>query len=202
MVNNDLTLSRKKIKRKNRSSWLSLTRSHVGSRSSTSARCCSQSGRWSNRRWQVPTEPRKSWLLAAPSRQCSCDVDIFYLIKTQNSSKTDGNSWVSIPSHLHRQDVEQMEAKAVQSVGVGCRFDEGQERGHDGDHQDEGGKCWPERRKNKNQEIWCSLGHNAFDDSGLCDILKKKKCLKNWYGWDLSKIHTLRGVCRCLTSVH
>lgn len=66
-----------------------------------------------------------------------------------------------------------MEAKAVQSVGVGCRFDEGKERGHDGDHQDDGGKCWPERRKNENQEIWYSLGHNAFDYSGLCDIFKK-----------------------------
>lgn len=36
-----------------------------------------------------------------------------------------------------------MEAKAVQSVGVGCGFDERRGRGDHGDHQDESGKCGP-----------------------------------------------------------
>lgn len=34
-----------------------------------------------------------------------------------------------------------MEAQAVQSVGVGGRFDERQDCGDDGDRQDESGKC-------------------------------------------------------------
>lgn len=55
-----------------------------------------------------------------------------------------GHKWqISIPSHLHSQDVEQMEAEAVQSVGVGRRFDERRSGADDGDHQHQGGKRGP-----------------------------------------------------------
>lgn len=129
----------------------------------------------------------------------------FYLIKTQNGRKRDGNGWVSIPSRLHNQDVEQMEAQAVQSVGVGCRFDERQDCGDDGDHQDERGKCWPEKKKKK-------IRHKYDPDcyfvimllAVLVCVTFSNKRLMNWYGRDLSKINTsaLRRVCRCFSGVH
>lgn len=46
-----------------------------------------------------------------------------------------------------------MEAKAVQSVGVGCGFDERRGRGDHGDHQDESGECGPVGRMGGETEV-------------------------------------------------
>lgn len=72
-----------------------------------------------------------------------------------------------------------MEAKAVQSVGVGCGFDERRHRGDDGHSQDQRGKRCPEK----------TISKKVFNKLG---------------GPDLSKINTgaLRGVCRCFSGVH
>lgn len=74
-----------------------------------------------------------------------------------------------------------MEAKAVQSVGIGCRFDERQDCGDDGDHQDESGKCWPEKKTPKKPK-------NNPDGHFVTVLLAvpvymtfSKKCLMNWY---------------------
>lgn len=66
--------------------------------------------------------------------------------------KNKKNKYIFIPSHLNGQDVKQVDAEAVQSVGINCRFDKRWCRGDDCDHHDKSGKSGPMEGQGEGQE--------------------------------------------------